>query len=178
MPHARKGRNTGSHWSKPVAAPLHSTSCIGLSFRSNSCLVCLFVHCVPYPCSRSASIPTIVVASMPPCLTSNCRLERSNEGASASFRRKANQQTHLFPSGAGFPRVWRVPHAFRPAARAKMRPNRWCGRQRCLPIERDAHAEGRDSLVVLQQALAVAGEVLGKRVNSQAVAGNPQQRVA
>ncbi|MGO9199291.1 MAG: hypothetical protein ACLQM8_01975 [Limisphaerales bacterium] len=24
---ARKGRNTGSHWSKPVAPPLHSTSC-------------------------------------------------------------------------------------------------------------------------------------------------------
>ncbi|MGA2862874.1 MAG: hypothetical protein ABSF95_00125 [Verrucomicrobiota bacterium] len=23
---ARKGRNTGSHWSKPVAPPLHSTS--------------------------------------------------------------------------------------------------------------------------------------------------------
>jgi hypothetical protein len=41
----------------------------------------------------------------------------------------------------------------------------WRGRQRCLPVERDTHAEGRVPLVVLQQALAVASEVLGKRVN-------------
>jgi hypothetical protein len=41
----------------------------------------------------------------------------------------------------------------------------WRGRQRCLPVERDAHAESRVPLVVLQQALAVASEVLGKRVN-------------
>src|ERR1017187_5424759 len=52
---ARKGRHTGSHWSKPVAPPLHSTSSRGAN-RLTQGPVGLQLGEGPKPCLYAAAI--------------------------------------------------------------------------------------------------------------------------